>query len=70
MPSRERQAASALAQALREAGLPEMAGRAEALHYSDFSSSLPGPKLALVDELRGHGKEALAQRVIRGEFDG
>lgn len=79
MPTIERQAATKLADALRKVGLPEIAGRAEALHYSDFSSPLPGPKLALVDELRDaldyestddDEIKSLIGRVAAGEFDG
>lgn len=70
MPTRERQAATKLANALREANQPEMAGRADVMYYSDFSSPLPAPKIALVEELESHGMDELARRVVAGEFDG
>lgn len=77
MPTREREAATKLAAALHNVGLPEMAGRAEALHYSDFSSPLAGPKLTLVEELEGAKYpsnasviDPLIKRVVAGEFDG
>lgn len=70
MPTEERQAATKLANALREAGLLEMAGRADTLYYSDFSSPLPFPKITLVDHLRLHDQDGLVTRVVLGEFDG
>lgn len=63
---------AALAAALREAGLHDMAARAEQSHYNDFFSPLATPIMDLAEELRVVGtKESLAlrQRVIMGEFD-
>ena len=61
-----------LSLALHEAGLDEMAKRAEQGYYNEFFGSLDFPELTLVDDLTKAGtKEALAlrQRVIDGDFD-
>lgn len=66
-----------LGEAMAEIGLPEeTVNRARRGHWSDFKSPLDGPKIELVEMLRRHRDqgnyeaEALAQRVMRGEFDG
>lgn len=61
-----------LAQALRDAGLDEIAARAAAGHYDDYLSPLDTPELALMAELRASGTPdamALRQRVMDGDFD-
>jgi hypothetical protein len=60
----------ALAKELEAVGLPQMAAKARVGYYSDFDSTIAFPKMTLVDELRALGQEALAVRVIDGEFDG
>lgn len=61
---------SALSTALEDAGLPIMAAKAMVGYYSDFDSTIPFPKMTLVEELRVLGRDSLAQRVADGEFDG
>jgi hypothetical protein len=67
-----------LADALREAGLTEMADRAATGFYHDFLSPLDLPEMALVTALgaaatahpdKAQAIEALRKRVINGEFD-
>lgn len=61
-----------LAAALHEAGLLDMAKRAEAGVYNEFFGPLDTPEIVLVGELALAGTEsalALRQRVINGEFD-
>jgi hypothetical protein len=61
-----------LAAALREAGLDELAKRAERGYYNDFFSPLDMPALVLAADLAKAGsKEALAlrERHMAGEFD-
>lgn len=61
-----------LAAALREAGLSEMAAKAERGHYNEFFGDLDTPIMDLVRDLGRIGsKEALAlrQRAMAGEFD-
>lgn len=43
--------------------------RAAANIYHDFKSDFPAPKRLLVKHLRDAGLNALASRVIEGEFD-
>lgn len=57
---------------MREAGLDEMAKRAEQGYYNEFFGPLDTPELVLVGELVLSGTTqslALRQRVINGEFD-
>ena len=61
-----------LAQALTEAGLPQMAARAASGHYHDFLSPLTFPELELDGELRAAGTpaaEAVRQHLPEGIFD-
>lgn len=61
-----------LAAALHEAGLEEMAKRAEQGHYNEFFGPLAAPELVLIDELAKVGSApalALRERVINGDFD-
>jgi hypothetical protein len=61
-----------LAAALREAGLKEMADRAETGYYHDFLSPLDAPCLQLDADLTTAGTEpalALRARHRDGEFD-
>jgi hypothetical protein len=61
-----------LAAALHEAGLAEMAKRAEAGYYNEFFGPLDFPELTLADDLLKAGTTAalaLRRRVIDGEFD-
>lgn len=60
-----------LAEALRAAGLDEMAEKAARGHYDDFESPLPFPMLTLVAELGRIGGVALRlrDRVMAGDFD-
>ena len=61
-----------LAAALRDAGLPEMAGRAAQGHYHDYLSPLVMPEKQLVSELTIIGTTAaltLRRRVKQGDFD-
>jgi hypothetical protein len=61
-----------LAKALREAGLEEMAKRAEDAYYDDFLSPLDFPCLQLNADLRAVGTPAalaLCSRLMNGEFD-
>lgn len=61
-----------LAAALHEAGLDEMAKRAEQGIYNEFFGPLGTPELVLIDELAKVGSApalALRLRVIMGEFD-
>ena len=55
---------------LREAGLTEMAEKAKKGYYDDFESDFAMPINQLVRDLRAAGHEALAQRAMRGEWDG
>lgn len=61
-----------LAQALREAGLREMAAKAEKGQYDDFLSPNIQPIMDLVDELQAVGTPAameLYRQAMAGEFD-
>jgi hypothetical protein len=61
-----------LADALREAGLPEMAGLAAEGYYHDFLSPLVMPEKQLVSDLTMIGSPAalvLCERVKQGDFD-
>jgi hypothetical protein len=61
-----------LADALRDAGLPEMAGRAAEGYYHDYLSPLVMPEKQLVSELTMIGTSAalmLCERVKQGDFD-
>jgi len=59
----------ALLEALREAGLEDMAKAAEAGAYSDFASPFTFPMIQLVRELEAAGHDDLARRAKEGEFD-
>lgn len=60
-----------LAEALEKVGYPPSAVKAARRgHWSDFGSSLPLPKMELVEMLTVDGHEELAERVKKGEFDG
>lgn len=69
-----------LAQALRDVGLDEMAGKAATGYYHDFLSPLATPEMQLVSDLQFEihfnpdhphhaGIVTLRQRVINGDFD-
>jgi hypothetical protein len=61
-----------LAKALREAGLEEMAKRAEEAYYHDFLSPLDFPEMRLAADLAAIGTPAamaLRERHMNGEFD-
>lgn len=64
-----------LAQALREANLPEMAVKAEEGYYHDFESPLASPALQLmedIDDAIALGNEkavSLRERHLNGDFD-
>ena len=61
-----------LARALRQAGLEEMASRAEAGYYHDFMSPLPFPEMELHKDLTEAGTPAalaLRELHVKGEFD-
>ncbi len=59
-----------LAQALREAGLTDMAERAARGYYDDYESELDAPCMALVKDLQTAGRTDMAERAMRGEWDG
>jgi hypothetical protein len=63
-----------LGEAMEKAGFSvETVNKARQGRWSDFKSPLDAPKLELVEMLRSGrfgNQEALAQRVIAGEFDG
>jgi hypothetical protein len=60
-----------LAAALREAGAPSgMVKRAEAGAYDDYESDSATPIADLIAHAREYGLEDIAQRAMRGEFDG
>jgi hypothetical protein len=61
-----------LAAALRDAGLPEMAGRAAVGYYRDYLSPLAMPEKQLMSELTIIGTSAafmLCEQVKQGDFD-
>jgi len=58
-----------LAKALRGAGAPDLATRAEAGEFSDFQSQHAMPKVRLVELLVGRGLRSLAEKVTHGLFD-
>jgi hypothetical protein len=61
-----------LAAALRDAGLPEIAGRAADGYYHDYLSPLATPEKQLLSELTIIGTPAalmLCEQVKRGDFD-
>lgn len=61
-----------LAAALRDAGLDAMADKAATGHWHDYLSPLALPTLDLLAELaklRTPAAEAVALRVMKGEFD-
>ena len=63
--------AERLARAMAQALCPiSMVKRAREGYYDDYRSDLAMPLVQLVDELRGIGQHALAERVVAGEFDG
>jgi hypothetical protein len=69
---RPRPSDAKLAAALREAGLEELAGRAEQGHYNEFFGPLGLPELHLAAELAciaTPAAMAVRQRLINGEFD-
>jgi hypothetical protein len=60
-----------LAAALRGAGAPaEMIERAERGYYGDFTSPLTFPITQLINDARAAGLDDIANRAMRGEFDG
>lgn len=60
-----------LAEALKRVGYPPSVVKAARRgNWSDFESSLPLPKMDLVEMLTTDGHEELAERVVKGEFDG
>ena len=61
-----------LADALEEAGLPEMAAKARTGYYHDFLSDLTFPELQLAEDLARVGTPAalaVRERHLNGEFD-
>lgn len=69
-----------LAQALRDVGLDEMAGKAATGYYHDFLSPLATPEMQLCNDLLfevhfhpeseyTEARTVLRQRVINGDFD-
>lgn len=58
-----------LAAALREAGLPEHAKRAEEGWFNEYFGRFECPQLTLLHDLVIYGKHDLAERVRNGEFD-
>lgn len=58
-----------LAEALEQAGLPDLAAKARQGLYDDFESPLAMPKFELVKLLRMEGEAEFAERVASGEFD-
>lgn len=67
LPTTER-----LARALELLADPALAGmiaQARAGHYDDYKSTIAGPQLQLVQDLRAHGHFEFVGRVIAGEFD-
>lgn len=59
-----------LSRALRDAGLEELAQRAEAGEFNDFFTWRTMPKRDLMEALSAAGgNEALMDRVAAGEFD-
>lgn len=72
MPDEPLPTTELLARAMEFHGAPipaEMIKRARDGYYDDFKSSLGFPLTQLVKDLRAHGAEDLAQRVVKGEFD-
>ena len=60
-----------LAAALRAAHAPaEMIERAERGYYGDFTSPLTFPITQLVRDAQAAGLDDIANRAVRGEFDG
>lgn len=60
-----------LSEALASLGYPEsVLLKARQGYWSDFSSPLALPKMELLDMLEIDGHDALAGRVVNGEFDG
>lgn len=59
-----------LARDLEAAGLPaEMVGKARDGYYDDFKSPLDMPEMQLYHDLKAHGREDLADKVVQGEWD-
>lgn len=61
-----------LAAALREAGLPEHAKKAEQGYFNEYFGPLDCPQLTLIHDLVLAGTkaaQALRERVMNGEFD-
>lgn len=61
-----------LAAALSEAGMPDLAKRAEAGEFNDYFGDSATPKMALVAEISSRDTnecDALVVRVMNGEFD-
>lgn len=56
-------------EAEQDPALAELITQARQGYYHDFLSPLATPEIQLVADLRAAGHEALAQRVIAGEFD-
>jgi hypothetical protein len=60
-----------LAEAMKEVGYPaSVVSKAYDGYWSDFRSSIPFPKITLVEMLEQDGHQALSVRVQDGEFDG
>jgi hypothetical protein len=55
--------------ATKSAKVRSIIAGAKAAHFHDFKSHLPMPKVSLVMLLREAGLQAIATRVIAGEFD-
>lgn len=61
-----------LARALESLNDPALAGmiaQARAGYYDDYKSTIAGPQLQLVQDLRAHGHFEIVGRVVAGEFD-
>ncbi len=59
-----------LSKALQDAGVSHFIWCRSVLgYYDDFQSSLPFPKIALIDDLERAGNIEFADRVRAGEFD-
>jgi hypothetical protein len=61
-----------LAEALRQAGLPKIAGRAARGEFDDFLSPHATPQMELIKALDisgSHAARAIRKRVINGDFD-
>lgn len=59
-----------LAKAFEAEGDPDMADRARAGYYGDFTSPLAAPIMQLVMDCREKGYTDIAKRAMNGDFDG